>query len=382
LNGKIFVYCEEKMIKIKENLYLLISIFSIIVFSCSSQEYTTAKLAVQQQDLVKAAEWLPKAMSVEPGNPEIPVVLAVEVHANKNEWEKVKELFDLALSIDPQKTIEVRSSYLSVEETVNNYTEHYWANAFNSGVEQFQNIERDPDNKIKYLENAIKSFKNATLIKPGDANTYSTLAKCYFDYGDKDAAKNAALTAVERNPDSFDANFAAGQIIQRAGGSSDEILPLYKKAVSINPSHSRALRELASLYYDIGDKEESIQVFNNAIENEEDKIIQADLYFNLGVIHSQMKNFSSAENAFEEAIFLNEEDYEAAMGIATSYEGWGDGYLNGVEGFDKNPSEAARYYRKAEKRVKSLMMTDIDNSNKYKKQLERVRYKRDVAEGD
>ena len=370
------------MLKLKKNLYLLISIFCIIVFSCSSQEYTTAKLAVQQQDLVKAAEWLPKAMSVEPGNPEIPVVLAVEVHANKNEWEKVKELFDLALSIDPQKTIEVRSSYLSVEETVNNYTEHYWANAFNSGVEQFQNIERDPDNKIKYLENAIKSFKNATLIKPGDANTYSTLAKCYFDYGDKDAAKNAALTAVERNPDSFDANFAAGQIIQRAGGSSDEILPLYKKAVSINPSHSRALRELASLYYDIGDKEESIQVFNNAIENEEDKIIQADLYFNLGVIHSQMKNFSSAENAFEEAIFLNEEDYEAAMGIATSYEGWGDGYLNGVEGFDKNPSEAARYYRKAEKRVKSLMMTDIDNSNKYKKQLERVRYKRDVAEGN
>ena len=79
---------------------------------------------------------------------------------------------------------------------------------------------------------------------------------------------------------------------------------------------------------------------------------------------------------------IKAEDYEAAMGIATSYEGWGDGYLNGVEGFDKNPSEAARYYRKAEKRVKSLMMTDIDNSNKYKKQLERVRYKRDVAEGN
>ena len=227
------------------------------------------------------------------------------IYKNKKEWEKVKELFDLALSIDPKKTIEVRSSYLSVEETVNNYTEHYWANAFNSGVEQFQNIERDPDNKIKYLESAIKSFENATLIKPSDANTYSTLAKCYFDYGDKDAAKNAASTAVERNPDSFDANFAAGQIIQRADGSSDEILAFYKKAVSINPSHSRALRELASLYYDIGNKEESIQVFNNAIENEENKIIQADLYFNLGVIHSQMKNFSGAEDAFEEAIFFS-----------------------------------------------------------------------------
>ena len=38
--------------------------------SCSSQEYTTAKLAIQQSDFSKASEWLPKAMEVEPDNPE------------------------------------------------------------------------------------------------------------------------------------------------------------------------------------------------------------------------------------------------------------------------------------------------------------------------
>ena len=53
------------------------------VFNFSSQEYTTAKLAIQQSDFKKAAEWLPKAMAVEPDNPEIPVVMAVEVHAEK-----------------------------------------------------------------------------------------------------------------------------------------------------------------------------------------------------------------------------------------------------------------------------------------------------------
>ena len=41
-------------------------------FGCSSQEYTTAKLAIQQSDYKKASEWLPKAMAVEPDNPEIP----------------------------------------------------------------------------------------------------------------------------------------------------------------------------------------------------------------------------------------------------------------------------------------------------------------------
>ena len=53
-------------------------IFSIFIMSCSSQEYTTAKLAIQQSDFSKASEWLPKAMEVEPDNPEIPMVMAMQ----------------------------------------------------------------------------------------------------------------------------------------------------------------------------------------------------------------------------------------------------------------------------------------------------------------
>ena len=53
----------------------------MVFYACSSQEYTTAKLAIQQSDYNKAAEWLPKAMAVEPDNPEIPVVMAVEIHS-------------------------------------------------------------------------------------------------------------------------------------------------------------------------------------------------------------------------------------------------------------------------------------------------------------
>ena len=370
------------MLNTQRIFLFIIGVLAMIIFSCSSQEYTTAKLAIQQQDFVKAAEWLPKAMAVEPDNPEIPVVLAVEIHAKDGEWKKMNELFDQAMAINPEKAVEVRGTFLPVKEAVNNYKEHYWASEFNKGVEQFKNIENDAENKEKFLEKAIEHFQNAALIKPSDANTYSTLAKCYFDLGDKEAAKYAALTAVEKNPESFDVNFAAGQIISRAGGTTDEILPLYEKATAINPSNSKVLRELASLYYDMDNKEKSIQVFENAIANEEDKIVKADLFFNLGVIHSQMQNYEGAEKAFEEAHFLNEEDYEAALGIAGSYEGLGDKYLNGSEGFEKDLEEAARWYRKAEKKIKSVMMVDIDNTAKYKKQLELLRYKRDVAEGE
>jgi len=362
-----------------------ITFFVIVFFGCSSQEYTTAKLAIQQSDFKKAAEWLPKAMAVESDNPEIPVVMAVEIHAENEQWEDMISLFNKAIDINPDKVIEIRGSFMPVKDAVSNYVEFHWAKEFNAGVEQFKKIQNDQDNKIKYLDIAINHFKNACLIKPSDSNTYTTLAKCYIDKGDKIAAQNAVVTAVEKNPESFDANFNAGQILARSGSNSNTILPYYKKAAEIKPSNSKVLRELAGTYYDLGNKEKSITIFRNAISNEIDKIIKADLYFNLGVIYSQMCDYGEAEVAFDEAFFLNEEDFEAALGMARSYEGLGDNYLNGSEGcggaFEKDLDKAAKWFRKAEKKIKSVMIIDIDNKDTYRKNLELVRFKRDIAEG-
>ena len=361
---------------------IILLIFSFGVISCSSQEYTTAKLAIQQSDFKKAEEWLPKAMSVEPDNPEIPMVMAIEIHAKNERWSEMVSMFEKAMNINPEKVIEIRGSFIPVKDAVNNYREFYWANRFNAGVEQFKKIQDDPDKKMEYLDVAINHFLDASVINPEDANTLSTLAKCYLDKGQKESAKTAVLKAVKKSENSFDANFSAAQILSSAGESTDNVIKFYKKAVEIQPSNSKALRELASSYYDIGEKEKSIEVFENAIKNEENDTTKADLYFNLGVIHNQMNSFEDAEVAFDQAFFYNEEDYEAALGMARSYEGLGDNYLNGSEGFDKNLEKASRWYRKAEKKIKSVMVIDIDNKDTYQKNLELIRYKRDVAESE
>ena len=74
------------MIKRNTTFFIIAILTTLFFISCSSQEYTTAKLAVQQSDFKKAAEWLPKAMAVEPDNPEIPLVMAVEVYAQNGKW--------------------------------------------------------------------------------------------------------------------------------------------------------------------------------------------------------------------------------------------------------------------------------------------------------
>jgi len=306
----------------------------------------------------------------------------LEIHAQDGDWKNMVAMFDKAMAIDPDKEIEVRGSFISVKDAVANYIEFYWAKEFNIGVEQFKKIQDDPDNKPQYLETAIPHFQNAAVINSTDAKTHVTLARCYIDVGDTAAAKNAALTAVEKNPESFEANFSAGQILVRAGLTSEEVLPHYEKAALLEPSNSKVLRELAGMYYGLGQKERSIEVFENAISNEEDKIIKSNLFYNLGVIHNQMQNYEDAEKSFDEAFYLNDEDYEALEGMVQIYGSLGDQYLEGSNGFEKDMNEAYRWYRKAEKKIKNALIINPDESVKYKIRLKQLRYKKGIAEGD
>ena len=109
------------MSKNKIFIFANILIFSIFIMSCSSQEYTTAKLAIQQSDFSKAAEWLPKAMEVEPDNPEIPMVMAIEIHAQNEDWNEMIALFDRAMGINSEKVVEIRGAFIPVKEAVSNY---------------------------------------------------------------------------------------------------------------------------------------------------------------------------------------------------------------------------------------------------------------------
>ena len=67
----------------------------------------------------------------------------VEKKMNKT----MQEMLQKAMSLDPNKKVEIRAVFLPVSEQVDNYTQYYWAEQFNAGVEKFKKIQEDPDNK-------------------------------------------------------------------------------------------------------------------------------------------------------------------------------------------------------------------------------------------
>jgi dipeptide/tripeptide permease len=59
------------MFHTKRKTTLLVILFTMVFWGCPSEEYTSAKLYLQQNDLEKAEEFLVKAMAIEIDNPEI-----------------------------------------------------------------------------------------------------------------------------------------------------------------------------------------------------------------------------------------------------------------------------------------------------------------------
>ncbi|MCS5651775.1 MAG: tetratricopeptide repeat protein [Candidatus Marinimicrobia bacterium] len=341
---------------IKQTKKLLFTgVISLIIWACgSSAEYTTAKMAIQDEEWDKAEEFLFKALEVEPTNAEVMVKIGYHVHAKKEQWVEMNEIFNKALSTDPAAKIDNRP----ISELVNNYRNMFWAENYNKAVRMYNEYKGSKD-KSK-LEDAINRFEQTVKIDPSEGQTYSILSTSYYELGDNEKALASAKKAKEIMPEDFQPNMTLGQILSFTGDKENAINYI-KKAVEIDPTNSNAVRTLATLYYDLGDKEKSVETFEAAIRTETDKVLKANLYFNLGVLNMQLDNFQEAEDSFMFAYDLNPDDTEALVGIAQTFEN-------------------SEKWRRASKFYRELIVIDPENPEHYKG-MARVLIKQGDPEG-
>ena len=321
--------------------------FAAVIFvGCASQEYTSAKLYIQQQEWKKAEEFLIKAIDVEPENPEIPYQLGYHIYAlQKKDWVRMNQSFDKALAIEPNKIILEQGK--TVKEFVVMARTQFWAEMYNKGVVEFNEYRAAPmDKKDAALKKAITTFEVSSTIKTDEAQTYTMLSTCNHLAGNTDKSENYILKAVELSPNDANVNVTAGQIFMQKQ-EFETALPYVKKAVELEPSNTKSIRNLAQIYYDIGQLEESIQTYEVAINKETDREVKADLYFNLGILYNRVGNLEEAEYNFTNSLDENPDDIEAVMGMAQVFEN-------------------AEKWRKAEKFYRELIAIDPDNPDHYR----------------
>ena len=310
-------------------------------WACTSTvEYTSAKMAIQEENWDEAEQYLLEALKVEPENAEIMVQIGYHVHARKREWSKMNDMFNSAVSVNP----EGKTLGRPVKEITQNYREMYWAENYNKAVRKFNSYKKSQDKST--LESAIGIFKESVSIDPLKSQTYSILATCYYEMGDPNKAIEAGKLGYEKNSEDFQTNFTLGQILSLVGNKKEALFHI-EKSVKLDPSSTDAVRQLASLYYDNGNKEKSVETFEVAIKQEDDKIVKANLYFNLGVLYMQLDQFEQAEDNFFFAYDLNPEDKEALSGIAQTFEN-------------------AEKWRRASKFYRELIQLEPENPDHYK----------------
>ena len=331
----------------KQRIWIVHLWFAAVIFvGCASQEYTSAKLYIQQQEWKKAEEFLIKAIDVEPENPEIPYQLGYHIYAlQKKDWQRMNQSFDKALAIDPNKKILEQGK--TVKEFVILARTQFWGEMYNKGVAEFNEYRAVPmDQKDAALKKAITTFEISATIKTDEAQTYTMLSTCNHLAGNTDKSENYILKAVELSPNDANVNLTAGQIFMQKQ-EFETALPYVKKAVELEPSNTKSIRNLAQIYYDIGKFEESIQTYEVAINKEMDHKVKADLYFNLGILYNRIGNLEEAEYNFTNSLDENPDDIEAVMGMAQVFEN-------------------AEKWRKAEKFYRELIAIDPDNPDHYR----------------
>ncbi|MBW1707596.1 MAG: tetratricopeptide repeat protein, partial [Deltaproteobacteria bacterium] len=125
---------------------------------------------------------------------------------------------------------------------------------------------------------AVEAAQKALALDDSNPATHFGLCMLYIMQKKHDKAIAAAKRAVELSPSGANAYSAMGTALRYAG-RPEEAIPLFKKAISLNPiSSSLLLRNLGGAYLLAGRHEEAIVVFKRSLQERPN-----DLFTHLGL---------------------------------------------------------------------------------------------------
>lgn len=290
-------------------MLLLMSVFAF--FGCQSQELTSAKVYVQQRDYAKAEYNFLAAMEVEPENPEVPYLLAVEIYGNKNsglmDYAKAKKYLDLTLKRD--------RNYMP--EQVKQFREQLYGATFNTAVGHYNSVIRnETQNPEKDLAEALENFDLAAQLKPADPKAPIQVARIYSELkNDNEAALAYLDEAIARAPKSPELKGEKARILAK-DDRVEEAITMFEEALNDNPENMEIGLRYAQFLYEHEMYDKSAEIYSRLIAVDP---ANKDLYFNLGLTYLRLNDVQAARDQFETVVALDPEDTQAIAMVGQVY---------------------------------------------------------------
>jgi tetratricopeptide (TPR) repeat protein len=336
---------------------ILFGIFTSIVLmfatSCESQEFVSAKMYLQQDNLELAEEWFLKAMELEAeaSNAEIPFALATNVYAVQKRYEEMSAMLDEALARNADQKVgnyTIKELVLNTRQIEWQTNYKYGSTIYNRVVDETQGVDLADDQRTD-LEEAKKFFEVAIMIWPEEGATYPNLVYCNRMLGDKDAEAEALQTALTKDPGNGIILMLAGEE-QADAGNLDGAIDYFKKAYEQLPDNMAIMQHLTGAYLKNGNTAAALEILE---ETQKLAPNDPDISFNIGAVYENIGNsalrlgqdlyrdavttenvnasnleeaveyFKQAQNAYSEALYfldnslaLNPDDVAAGQALS------------------------------------------------------------------
>jgi tetratricopeptide (TPR) repeat protein len=156
-------------------------------------------------------------------------------------------------------------------------------------------------------ESARREFEILALDAPRFAPAWDGLARAYAGQDDLRRAEEAFRKAVRADKGAWATRYHWGMALLRAGRLRDG-MRLLREALRLGPSERSINLALGQCYLELGEPEEALFRFNEALEQPERDVRDSQVLLAIGAAEAERGEWEAAESAYEKACFLTPDD--------------------------------------------------------------------------
>ena len=180
------------------------------------------------------------------------------------------------------------------------------------GVDAHAHLAR-VESRLGNREEALALYARALALQEGDSDVRVELAALYREMGQAQVGRGILAEGLAQYPDSPLLHQEMGRFLWEDGDGS-RALQHFSKA--LDGDKDLVLRYMALIYSSQGDYDKALSTYGELAQRQPQN---ASLYVSMGIVHSQIGDLATAEQAFKKALDWGGDGGDAALKLGGLY---------------------------------------------------------------